>query len=345
MLSPKTAERLGVKNEEAVELKYQGRTIVAPAWVMPGHADESVTVFLGYGRTRSGRVGTGTGFDAGWIRPLATPWIGTGLEVRATGEKWALATTQTQSTMEGREPLRVATLDEYQKNPVFAQTELGSDTLSLYPAVNYAQGNQWGMAIDLTPAWAATPAWWPARRKTTSRWWVKSRCSTPAKCTGSASTAITAGRRTNPQTYFQPVACVQCEDAPCEVVCPVAATVHDAEGLNNMVYNRCVGTRYCSNNCPYKVRRFNFLLFTDWETESSSCSAIPTSPCAAAASWKSAPTACSASITRRSRRKSRTARSDGEIVPACAATCPSQAIMFGDLNDPKSRVSSGSASR
>ena len=104
MLSPKTAERLGIKSEDAVELKYQGRTIVAPAWVMPGHADESVTVFLGYGRTRAGRVGTGAGFDAGWIRPLATPWIGTGLEVRKTGDTWALATTQTQSTMEGREP-------------------------------------------------------------------------------------------------------------------------------------------------------------------------------------------------------------------------------------------------
>jgi len=111
MFSPKTAQRLGLKSEEAVELKYQGRTIVAPTWVMPGHADESVTVFLGYGRTRAGRVGTGAGFDAGWIRPFAAPWIGTGLEVRKTGAKWALAATQTHSTMDGREPIRVATLD------------------------------------------------------------------------------------------------------------------------------------------------------------------------------------------------------------------------------------------
>ncbi len=115
MFSPKTAERLGLKNEDAVELKYQGRTIVAPVWVMPGHADESVTAFLGYGRTRVGRVGNGTGFDAGWIRPLTTPWIGSGLEVRKTGNHWPLATTQTHSTMEGRDLIRIATLDEYQQ--------------------------------------------------------------------------------------------------------------------------------------------------------------------------------------------------------------------------------------
>ena len=128
---------------EDSRLKYQGRTIVAPVWVMPGHADESVTVFLGYGRTRAGRVGTGAGFDAGWIRPLATPWIGTGLEVRRTGDRWALATTQTQSTMEGREPIRIATLDEYQKNPKFAQADAEPNPLSLYPEVKY-EGNAVG---------------------------------------------------------------------------------------------------------------------------------------------------------------------------------------------------------
>ena len=148
MLSPKTAQRLGLKSEDAVELKYQGRTIIAPAWVMPGHADESVTVFLGYGRTRAGRVGTGAGFDAGWIRPYATPWIGSGLEIRKTGSKWALAATQTHNSMEGRELVRVATLDEYRKNPQFAQADAEKNPLSLYPEVKY-EGYAWGMAIDL----------------------------------------------------------------------------------------------------------------------------------------------------------------------------------------------------
>ena len=148
MVSPKTAERYQLKSEEAVELKYRQRTIVAPVWVQPGHADDSVTVFLGYGRTRAGRVGTGTGFDAGWIRPLATPWIGTGLEVRAVGKKWPLAATQTHSSMEGRDLVRVATLEEYQKNPKFAQADVQKNPLSLYPDFKY-EGNSWGMAVDL----------------------------------------------------------------------------------------------------------------------------------------------------------------------------------------------------
>src|SRR6202047_405662 len=133
MLSPKTAERLGLHSEDAVELKYEGRSILAPAWVMPGHADESITAFLGYGRTRAGRVGTGAGFDAGWIRPYAPPGVGAGLEIRKTGAKWALAATQTHNSMEGRDLVRVATLDEYRKNPQFAQADAEKNPLSLYP--------------------------------------------------------------------------------------------------------------------------------------------------------------------------------------------------------------------
>jgi len=267
MFSPKTAQRLGLKSEEAVELKYQGRTIVAPTWVMPGHADESVTVFLGYGRTRAGRVGTGAGFDAGWIRPFAAPWIGTGLEVRKTGAKWALAATQTHNTMEGREPIRVATLDEYAKNPKFAQADAQENPLSLYPEVKY-EGNSWGMAIDLnscTGCGACVVA-----------------CQAENNIAVVGKTEVMIGREMHwiridryyeggmdgPNIYHQPLLCMHCEDAPCELVCPVAATVHSPEGLNEMIYNRCVGTRYCSNNCPYKVRRFNFRLYSDWETPS-----------------------------------------------------------------------------
>ena len=153
------------------------------------------------------------------------------------------------------------------------------------------------------------------------------------------------GELDNPDTYLQPMPCQQCENAPCEVVCPVAATVHSDEGLNDMVYNRCVGTRYCSNNCPYKVRRFNFLLYQDWDTPSSSCSATPTSRCAAAASWRSAPTACSASTRRASRRSVRTARSaTARCSPPARRSCPTDAIVFGNINDPNSRVAQLKAS-
>ncbi len=338
MFSAKTAERLGIKNEDAVELKYQGRTIVAPAWIMPGHADESVTAFLGYGRTRSGRVGTGTGFDAGWIRPLATPWIGTGLEVRRTGNRWPLATTQTQSTMEEREPIRIATLDAYQKNPKFAQADAVENPLSLYPEVKY-EGQQWGMAIDLNAC--------------TGCGGCVVACQAENNIAVVGKTEVIIGRHMHwiridryyeggvddPETFHQPVLCQHCEDAPCEVVCPVAATVHSPEGLNEMVYNRCVGTRYCSNNCPYKVRRFNFRLYSDWDTPSFFGMRNPN----VSVRSRGVMEKCSYCVQRINAAKitaeeeDRPVR-DGEIVTACQQSCPSEAIVFGNINDPQSRV-------
>ncbi len=339
MLSPKTAQRLGIKSEDAVELKYQGRTIVAPAWVMPGHADESVTVFLGYGRTRAGRVGTGAGFDAGWIRPYSTPWIGTGLEVRKTGGKWALAATQTHSSMEGRDLVRVATLDEYRKDPQFAQADVDKNPLSLYPEVKY-EGYSWGMAIDLnacTGCGACVVA-----------------CQAENNIAVVGKTEVMIGREMHwiridryyegdlddPNTYHEPLLCMHCEDAPCEVVCPVAATVHSPEGLNEMVYNRCVGTRYCSNNCPYKVRRFNFRLYSDWETPSLFGMRNPN----VSVRSRGVMEKCSYCVQRinavkiEAEKEDRTVL-DGEIVTACQQSCPSEAIVFGNINDPQSAVS------
>jgi molybdopterin-containing oxidoreductase family iron-sulfur binding subunit len=338
MVSPKTAQRLGVNSEDAVELKYKGRTIVAPVWVMPGHADESVTVFLGYGRTRAGRVGTSAGFDAGWIRPFSAPWIGTGLEIRKTG-KWELATTQEHSSMEGRELIRIATLDEYGKNPTFAQADKVENPLSLYPPVKY-DGFAWGMAIDLnacTGCGACVAA-----------------CQAENNIAVVGKTEVRIGREMHwiridryfegdmddPRTYHEPVPCMHCEDAPCEVVCPVAATVHSSEGLNEMVYNRCVGTRYCSNNCPYKVRRFNFRLYSDWETPSLFGMRNPN----VSVRSRGVMEKCSYCVQRisaakiESEKQDRSLR-DGDIVTACQQTCPSEAIVFGDINDPKSRVS------
>ncbi len=339
MLSPKTAQRLGLKNEDAVELKYQGRTIVAPAWVMPGLADESVTVFLGYGRTRAGRVGTGTGFDAGWIRPYATPWIGTGLEIRKTGDKWPLAATQTHSSMEGRELIRVATLEEYGKNPKFAQADVEENPLSLYPAVKY-EGYSWGMALDLNACNGCGAC--------------VAACQAENNIAVVGKTEVMIGREMHwiridryyegdldePKTYHEPVLCMHCEDAPCEVVCPVAATVHSSEGLNEMVYNRCVGTRYCSNNCPYKVRRFNFRLYSDWETPSLFGMRNPN----VSVRSRGVMEKCSYCVQRinavkiEAEKEDRSVR-DGEIVTACQQSCPSEAIVFGNINDPKSKVS------
>ncbi len=347
MVSPKTAQLLGgssganegLKSEQAVELKFQGRTIVAPLWVMPGHADESVTVFLGHGRTRAGRVGTGTGFDAGWIRPLSTPWIGTGLEIRATGDKWPLATTQTQSTMEGREPLRIATLDEYQKNPKFAQAEAVENPLSLYPEVKY-EGNQWGMAIDLNACTGCGGCVVACQAENNIAVVGKREVMIGRHMHWIRIDRYYEGDMDDPGTYHEPVLCQHCENAPCEVVCPVAATVHSPEGLNEMVYNRCVGTRYCSNNCPYKVRRFNFYLYSDWDTPSLFGMRNPN----VSVRSRGVMEKCSYCVQRinavkiEAEKQDRPIR-DGEIITACQQSCPSEAIVFGNINDPESRVS------
>ena len=341
LFSPKTAQRLRINSEDAVELKYQGRTIVAPAWVMPGHADESATVFLGYGRRRVGRVGNGTGFDAGWIRPLATPWIGNGLEVRRTGKRWALAATQTQSTMEGREPIRLASLDEYRKNPKFAEAEEGTDTLSLYPPEwKYDQGNAWGMAIDLNACTGCGACVVACQAENNIAVVGKEQVAIGRAMHWIRIDRYYEGPVDDPGTYHQPVLCMHCENAPCELVCPVAATVHSSEGLNEMIYNRCVGTRYCSNNCPYKVRRFNFYLYSDWDTPSFFGMRNPNVTVRSRGVMEK----CSYCVQRinavkiTAEEQDRPVR-DGEIVTACQQSCPSEAIVFGNINDPNSRVS------
>jgi len=339
MLSPKTAQRLGVNSEDAVELKYKGRTIVAPVWVMPGHADETVTLYLGYGRTRAGRVGTSAGFDAGWIRPYSSPWIGTGLEIRKTGNKWQLAATQEHSSMEGRDLIRIATLDEYGKNPKFAQADKVENPLSLYPPVKY-DGYAWGMAIDLNACNGCGACVAACQAENNIAVVGKTEVRIGREMHWIRIDRYFEGDMDDPKTYHEPVPCMHCEDAPCEVVCPVAATVHSSEGLNEMVYNRCVGTRYCSNNCPYKVRRFNFRLYSDWETPSLFGMRNPNVTVRSRGVMEK----CSYCVQRISAAKIDSEKQDrpvrdGDIVTACQQTCPSEAIVFGDINDPKSRVS------
>ncbi len=339
MFSPETAQRVGLNTEDTVELKYEGRTVLAPVWIMPGHASESVTVFLGYGRTRSGTVGTGAGFDAGWIRPLSTQWFGTGLTVRKTEASWPLAETQHHSSMEGRDLLRVATIEEYRANPKFAQKDVKTNPLSLYPDFKQ-EGYQWGMAIDLnacTGCGACVVA-----------------CQAENNISVVGKTEVLRGREMHwirvdryyegdvddPSTHYEPVPCMHCENAPCEVVCPVGATVHSPEGLNEMVYNRCVGTRYCSNNCPYKVRRFNFFLFSDWTTPSLFGLRNPNVTVRSRGVMEKC-TYCVQRINAtkiKSEKEDRTVR-DGEIVTACQQVCPSEAIIFGNIADANSRVS------
>jgi MoCo/4Fe-4S cofactor protein with predicted Tat translocation signal len=341
LISPATAQRLNLQNEQEVELRYEGRTVKAPVWILPGHPAESVTVHLGYGRTRAGRVARGAGFNAYRLRTSAAPWFGSGLEIHPTGASYPLACTQNHWRMEGRHPVRSGTAAEFKADPEFIQKmeETPPKTLTLYPEVKY-EGYAWGMAIDLNACTGCNAC--------------VVACQAENNIPVVGKEQVAAGREMqwirvdryyegadldHPVTHHQPVLCMHCENAPCELVCPVAATAHSSEGLNDMVYNRCVGTRYCSNNCPYKVRRFNFFLYSDFTTESLKMQKNPD----VSVRSRGVMEKCTYCVQRinaakiESEKEDRAVR-DGEIQTACQQSCPSQAITFGNINDKESRV-------
>ena len=272
LIGPKMAERLQIKTEDVVELELNGKKVQGAVWIQAGHPDNSVTIFLGYGRKRAGRVGTAQGFDAYALRTSAAPWIASGVTIRKTGETYKLASTQGYQSMDtpdgGHRPLvRETTLEEYRKEPEFAKEEQPPKELTLYEPYPYEKEDySWGMTIDLNSCVGCNNCMVACQSENNIAVVGKEQVVIGRHMHWIRVDTYYQGDRDNPKAFFQPVPCMQCENAPCEVVCPVGATNHSPEGLNDMIYNRCVGTRYCSNNCPYKVRRFNFLLFQDWET-------------------------------------------------------------------------------
>jgi molybdopterin-containing oxidoreductase family iron-sulfur binding subunit len=340
LLGPATAERLGLDNGDVVELRLENRGVRAPVWIIPGHANESVTLHLGYGRRRAGRVGNGAGFDAYALRTTTTPSAGAGLEIRRTADHHQLATTQEHQLMEGRHLVRAGTLAEYQAHPDFARHQVHDppDDLTLYPPHPY-EGHAWGMVIDLSSCIGCNACTIACQAENNIPVVGKSEVLRGREMHWIRVDRYYAGDPERPEIHHQPVPCMHCENAPCEVVCPVNATVHSSEGLNEMVYNRCVGTRYCSNNCPYKVRRFNFFLYTNWHDETVKMAMNPDVTVRSRGTMEKC-TYCVQRIERARIVAGRTGRPlrDGDIVPACQQVCPAEAIVFGDLNDPESRV-------
>jgi MoCo/4Fe-4S cofactor protein with predicted Tat translocation signal len=342
IVSPKTAKDLKVEDDDRVEISVNGSTVKGSIYTLPGQPDGSIELSLGFGRTRSGRAGNGAGFNAYPFRTAANPYFATGAKITPMGEKFRLAPVQHHFAMEGREPVKVGTLEEYKKDPYFAQkeSETANTGLTILPADWQYKGYAWGMAIDLTSCNGCNACVVACQAENNIAVVGKEQVLNTREMHWIRIDRYYRGSENDPEMFFQPVGCQHCENAPCEIVCPVAATVHDAEGLNNMVYNRCVGTRYCSNNCPYKVRRFNFLLYTDWETESLKLQRNPD----VSVRSRGVMEKCTYCVQRINYAKITAEKEDrrvkdGEIVPACAATCPSQAIVFGDLNDPKSKIS------
>jgi molybdopterin-containing oxidoreductase family iron-sulfur binding subunit len=340
LISPATAQRLNVKVEDVIEIKQGDRSIQIPVWITPGQADDSITVTLGYGRTAGGRVAEGAGANAFAIRTMQAPYFLTGANIRKTGARYALVSTQDHGSMEGRDIVRSAANQEYLSNPKLFHHEEREKLqgLQLYPEWEY-KGHAWGMAIDQNACIGCNACVVGCQAENNIAVVGKDQVARGREMHWLRIDRYFVGEPSDPRTHYQPMLCQHCEKAPCEPVCPVAATVHSGEGLNQMVYNRCIGTRYCSNNCPYKVRRFNFLLYQDWDTPSLEPLRNPDVTVRSRGVMEKC-TFCTQRIQEakiEAEKQNRPLR-DGEVVTACQGACPTDAIVFGDINDKSSRV-------
>jgi MoCo/4Fe-4S cofactor protein with predicted Tat translocation signal len=364
IVSGATLTKLGLEEEDIVEITVGNGRVKAPVIVAPGHPDNSVTVYLGYGR-QVGRVAGGAGFNAYQIRNSWAPFHATG-SIRKIEGKWGVAITKSHyqdhrakfllgqgagnNSLEADEALgprgiiRSATLEEFKANPNFAHEGDTHETPkyddSLFPNWTYNEANAWAMSIDMNSCTGCNACIVSCYAENNIAVVGKQQVRIGRNMQWLRIDTYFEGDLAAPRAHFQPMACQHCENAPCEQVCPVGATVHTPEGLNTMVYNRCVGTRYCSNNCPYKVRRFNFLLYSDFDTESLKLMRNPD----VSVRSRGVMEKCSYCVQRINAAKidadkeNRGIR-DGEIVTACQQACPANAITFGNINDRQSKVS------
>jgi MoCo/4Fe-4S cofactor protein with predicted Tat translocation signal len=370
LVSPRTAQRLGLnsandpdaftggsqgtsfvntkggnQNSDLVKVKYQGGEIAkpVPVWISPGQPDDVVTIFLGYGREKAGQVGNGLGYNAYDVQRSDAMFYGTG-ELTKTGETSAVASTQIHFNMEGRDLLRVRDVADLEKHKEADHQHNEYDKTMYNPEEFqplYNENYRWGMAIDLNNCVGCNACVIACQSENNIPVVGKEQIERSREMHWMRIDTYFTGDLDNPVgPAFQPVLCQQCEQAPCEVVCPVHATVHSAEGLNDMVYNRCIGTRYCSNNCPYKVRRFNFLLYQDWNTPQYKLMRNPEVTVRSRGVMEKC-TYCTQRISSARIEAEKDGRRirDGEVLTACQAVCPTDAIVFGDMNDKESQVS------
>ena len=341
LVSPATAAAHGVGDGDVVTLTVAGRSLDAPVLVQPGQAEDTVTLALGYGRTKAGRVGSGVGVDAAALRSGRSPWSAAGVTLAATGRRQKLVRTQEHASMEGRHLVREATLAEYREDPAFVahyDHEMEVRELWSHPGLDAA--HQWGMSIDLTACTGCNACVVACQSENNVPVVGARQVAKGREMHWLRIDRYYEGDAAEPRMVFQPVPCMHCENAPCEQVCPVAATVHDGEGINAMVYNRCIGTRYCSNNCPYKVRRFNYHAFTNETPEIVQLAANPDVTVRSRGVMEKC-TYCIQRINeakRAAKLDDRRVR-DGDFETACQQTCPADAIHFGDLADAESAVS------
>jgi molybdopterin-containing oxidoreductase family iron-sulfur binding subunit len=360
LVSPRTAETLGIGSEDVVRVDYSGRSLELPVWILPGMADGVVALTVGYGRQRAGRIGSGVGFDTYTVRASQALGFDSGVRLTRVGRTYSLSATQEHGSMEGRPIVRESTLTELRSKPA-AETAKPAEGahgaapeggaagaphhFSLWKEHAYDQGHQWGMTIDLNSCIGCNACMVACQSENNVPVVGKAQVARGREMHWIRVDRYFSGEPAgNPEMVFQPVPCMHCEDAPCEQVCPVAATVHDREGLNVMVYNRCIGTRYCSNNCPYKVRRFNFFNFTNDTPDVLKLAMNPDVTVRARGVMEKC-TYCTQRINRvkiDARLAGRELR-DGDVKTACQQACPASAIEFGDIRDKSSRVAAAKA--
>ena len=342
LVSPATAAAKGLTDEDVVKVETGGKSLELPILRVPGMADGTLALYLGYGRTKAGRVGNGVGFDAFPLRKAAALDLATDVKLTPAGRRFPIAQTQEHGSMEGRAIIREATLGHYKKEPRFAEEE--TPLFSLWTEHEYKKSPQWGMVIDLNSCTGCNACAVACQSENNVPVVGKDQVRRGREMAWLRIDRYFTGEPADAQAAFQPVPCMQCENAPCEQVCPVAATVHDAEGLNAMVYNRCIGTRYCSNNCPYKVRRFNFFNYTKDTPRVLKLANNPDVTVRARGVMEK----CTYCVQRLSAAKI-DARlggrelEDGDVRTACQQACPAEAIQFGDLTKLESKVAKARA--
>jgi MoCo/4Fe-4S cofactor protein with predicted Tat translocation signal len=350
LVSPKTAETLGLANEQVIRVDYAGRSLELPVWILPGMADGVVALTVGYGRSHAGRIGSGVGFNVFTVRSSKAPGFDGGVTLTKVARTYSLSATQSHGSMEGRPIVRESTLTELRSEGASKEKEAKvsrdgvfpeeTHHFSLWKEHSYDQGHQWGMTIDLNACIGCNACMTACQSENNIPVVGKIQVAKGREMHWIRVDRYFSGEPTgSPEVVVQPVPCMHCEDAPCEQVCPVAATVHDAQGLNVMVYNRCIGTRYCSNNCPYKVRRFNFFNFTKDTPDVLKLAMNPDVTVRARGVMEKC-TYCTQRINRTKIDAKIAGRAikDGEVKTACQQACPASAIEFGDLRDTSSRV-------
>lgn len=388
LMSPVAAKEYGIKSgikknayvADMVKLSFAEKSIELPVFVMPGLSDYSLVTSLGYGRTRAGVVGNGIGFDTYEVLPHYDERVVQGVKLERTLATFKISSTQEQFAMNGdvvqevdtltmqtRDPARVTNLSDYVKEPLKAKqsgiqqnllvNEPGKTEkvpLQITDAWDYSKGNQWGMVIDLAKCTGCNACVVACQSENNIPIVGKEQVIRGRQMAWIRVDRYFVGDVKSPRAISQPIPCQHCENAPCEPVCPVAATSHDKEGLNVMTYNRCVGTRYCANNCPYKVRRFNYFDFSDSgnlyvepeKVARQKTLKLQRNP-DVTVRYRGVMEKCTFCTQRIQEAKMAARRSgkdqnnlpDGAVTPACAQTCPSEAIVFGNINDKTSRVS------